>query len=205
MTRPLVAVDCDGVLADFTGGVLRVIGSAVPFCSVTNHDMATLLTPVEQDAMQAAITAPGFCAGLLPHRPALAMLAAIRRVADVVCLTAPLREGMTWQAERVRWLARHFDFAPRDVVFASSDWKPRFAADFLIEDRPDTAAAWARANSRGRALVIDRPWNQQDADCYVSPFGQTAEQAQTFEATILWRRVPTYGALQRAVLASVAS
>ena len=79
---------------------------------------------------------------------------------DVIAVTSPYHSS-TWLEERRAWLLS--EFAGKDILFVSGVRKALVRADFLIEDHPGNAAAWCRMNPRGRAALVDRPWNGPDA------------------------------------------
>jgi FMN phosphatase YigB (HAD superfamily) len=160
-----ILVDCDGVLADFAGGVCAALDALNPHPwrgaakytpeRFTSYDVRKHLSEREQEQMQVACTSPGFAASLEWYAGAQAWLAALRPLGEIVCLTAPFTGAPTWVQERAAWLRGHVD----QVHFCHAKEKAEVPGDLLIEDRYATCVAWTRKQGR-QAILIDRPWNQ---------------------------------------------
>jgi 5'(3')-deoxyribonucleotidase len=156
VSRYVIAVDVDGVLADFVGG-LAAYGAELSPEDVTTWDLRKCLSHDQYRAADVVMHMPGFALLLKPYDGAAEFLATLRAIpgARVVALTAPLTRSLTWMGERMQWLTG-MGFDPHDVVFCAGDLKGRFAADVLIEDRPDTV----KATMCKRSYLVERPWTR---------------------------------------------
>lgn len=164
--RPIVAVDCDGVLADLLPTLLTVmsamLGRDVDAQEVTHFDWINTLLPTAQDrlAFWAEVGARGVARNLPVYPGAKEGLAALSEVADVHIVTSPVRSSMFWMREREDWLAEHFGIKPTRVTHTAS--KHLFASDMIVDDRPDTIVNWAYTRD-GTPVLWAREYNQRDS------------------------------------------
>lgn len=165
-SRPLVAVDIDGVLCDFIGPVVAKVNDLTG----ENYTVDDVTTFQAYDALRvpkkqrreadAHVRTKNFCRDLKPYPGALDFLAELRAFADVVALTAPFNSDH-WHREREWWLVHDAGFAHADVVFAHSVQKPRYDADALVDDRASTVNEWSERRA-GVPILLSRPWNRDE-------------------------------------------
>lgn len=155
-----ILIDCDGVLADFTGALcrsLRLRGFNRHADSVLHWDLASSLTPPEMAMVDEIVSEPGWCSDIEWFPGAKNTVRALRHAGhELICVTSPW-PSRTWMAERLDWLSPLFH--RQDVIFAPAKHKPLVAGDLLIEDHPGTCGRWLASNPGCTALLIDRPWN----------------------------------------------
>lgn len=160
----LVAVDVDGPLADFTGALcleLSKRGHAFTPDQIRHWCLKTALGNYSARLADSIVSSPGFCQGLAWVRGAKSLLRRLRSAGhDVIAVTSPYHSS-TWLEERRAWLLN--EFSGKDILFVSGVRKSLVRADYFIEDHPGNAAAWCRMNPRGRAALVDRPWNKPNA------------------------------------------
>jgi 5'(3')-deoxyribonucleotidase len=176
--RPLVLVDCDGVLADFVHatiqgarqqlGAMGLTEVAKRLPDVTDRwDIKGRLVsaaPEHEESVRIAVNATWSRVGLassLPCYPgAIEGIGVLRSVANVVAVTAPMASNATWSSEREGWLQRHMGFVGtgHDVVITGAKWL--IPGDMLVEDKPETLATWKEAWPGGVGVLIDRPYNR---------------------------------------------
>lgn len=149
-----ILIDVDGVLADLAGAVcaeLAAQGRQVRPEQFTTYDMGTVVSRTDLDFM---FSREGFCASLDWYPGARAFLACLQDVGDVVAVTKPFHGGKTWAHERTEWLQ------PYLPAVISTAHKKYVAGDVLVEDSEANCYTWLEANTSGRAVLIDRPWNR---------------------------------------------
>lgn len=165
MTRkPLILVDCDGVLASFVDlykdlqGILNA--RSFEYSDVTEFDFTKCVSTPEEDAKiwRHISTTPGLIDDLAPEDGALAGLDELRSFARVVCVTSPA-DTTYWCSERVNWLKKVCGFDKRDIIFASA--KELIPGDALIDDKLDQVVTWDNAHINGAGIVFDQPWNRK--------------------------------------------
>lgn len=162
----MIAIDCDGVLADFIGGVLAALKADgdkrnLNHQDVTTWDMAACLG-IPKRKFYDIVTRKGFCLKLDPIEGARESLSRLRQLDDVVCVTSPW-SGDYWPYERTEWLRHMMDFQYRDIIHCSQ--KEIIRADILIEDKLSTAIDWAEANPEGTAVVLAYAHNHLPQPC----------------------------------------
>lgn len=159
--RPIILVDCDGVLADFVSAsldVLRTFGIDKQHDDVKEFDFAGLgMDKHQRKALENRWREPGFCASIKPYDGALEGLRLLRTLADVYAVTAPMNGSVTWQGERAAWLSDHMEFQRDHIVSTAA--KHLVNGDVLIEDNPDVLTRWADAGIDRIGMLWSRPYN----------------------------------------------
>jgi 5'(3')-deoxyribonucleotidase len=189
-----ISIDCDGVLADFTTGALRIVeevtGRRYTPVDVGEFDFtkALSLSPDEASAVKEVISnRRGFCASLLPYPAARQGIRRLRELGEVCCVTSPWDANPWWRAERESWLALHFGI---DVVRHAED-KSVYEADVFVDDRSKHVRAWLSAWP-GRTAVFWRTLhNTQEA----VPWG--AHSISSWDALYQIARETALGPIQR--------
>jgi hypothetical protein len=158
MRKLEIALDCDGVLASFTDGALRIVeevtGRHYDPLDVGEFDFtkALGLSVGETRAVKDAIgSRRGFCASLLPYPRARQGVRRLRELGEVFCVTSPWDLNEWWRVEREAWLALHFGI---DRVHHAED-KSTYEADVFVDDRSKHVRARATAWP-GRCAVFWR-------------------------------------------------
>lgn len=155
--KPLVLLDCDNVIADFTGAVLDLVHEysdrRYTHAHVVSYDILSVL-PEPTDVKRTVwrrLRHPGVCERIRPHLDAFEGVKRLRDVADVHVVTTPLEGSDHWMAERAAWLKRHFDFSHKDVTF--TDRKDLVMGDYIVDDKPEHT-------QRFGGLLWDTPYNR---------------------------------------------
>lgn len=164
--RPVVLVDCDGVLSDFAGAILEYVFHETGV-RLTPNDITTwhlfegpAFAPVRRAERRvfARVASLGECYALSVLPGAQAGLAALREIADVRIVTAPMSSSETWCSERSEWLRKHFGIHEHDVIYAHR--KDLVRGDFFIDDKPENISAWQAAHPAGEAFLWAAPHNR---------------------------------------------
>lgn len=144
--RPVVLVDCDGVLADFTqatlDGVLKVSGRKYDRSDVTTWEIFDSLAETEdtKGAVYGLLKGRGGCLGIPVLPGAVDGIQTLSNVADIIVVTSPFRGSETWVHERGLWLEKYFGSAISGVIHTRH--KERVHGDIFIDDREANVQAW---------------------------------------------------------------
>lgn len=164
--RPVVLLDCDGVLANLIGMNLRVLahaGIVRQHDDVTAWDLADCLglTESERAALKRSWSRPGFCADIPPYPGAAEAVATLREIADVYAVTAPMSSNPTWMHERREWLKAHMGFVgDSDIIQTSA--KHLVRGDLFVEDKASTLQRWAYAWPNGTPVLWRQRYNDNE-------------------------------------------
>ncbi len=194
MRKIQVALDCDGVLADFTSGALRVVeevtGRRHVLTDVTEEDFAKALglSARETREVRAAIgSRRGFCTALAPYPRARQGVRRLRELGDVFSVTSPWDTNPWWRDERDTWLALHFGI---DRVHHAHE-KYGYEADVFVDDKSSHVRDWANAWP-GRVAVFWRtphntsesvPWGAYSTSSWDALYQVAREAAQGLTAS----------------------
>jgi 5'(3')-deoxyribonucleotidase len=160
--RRLLLLDCDGVVADFAGYLLRSVGSDLGFADITDWDIKRFLTADQWITAQTVLERPGWWEAQPIIACATEGVAALRAAGiDIHWVTSPWHSCREWEATRRDWLHRNFSAAAHDVTFTYR--KDLVRGDVFVDDRAEHVAAWRERNEMdgGGALLFDAPYNRQ--------------------------------------------
>jgi len=161
VTRPRVILDVDGVLADFVGHTLSLLGELAPpggRGAFTSWDMVSVMSPEARARCAYGWRAPGWCATMPTFPAAQNAVDRLGLRAEVVYATAPMVDAPHWMYERSIWLERVFAADPRSVVFTHD--KAHVWGDVFVDDKPENVDGWAAAHPSGHAVLWDAPYNR---------------------------------------------
>lgn len=182
-SRLPILVDCDGVLADFATPALDIIrklgGPRLKPSEITAWDMGSLLSDERDEdgcspraSFHASIGQYGWCSALKPFPDAADVIEELRRIGNVVCVTAPFEHSDTWPSERLRWLKKHFGFDKKHVVQTNNKvWVPGQA---LADDGVHNLQDWGLDGG----YLVARSYNHDNAGFMRGPFSGFVEYAE---------------------------
>lgn len=178
--RPIVLLDCDGPMANFTRAYLdvveRLVGAEFHEREVTEWHIHQ--TAVFKDAERVyeavypgkslkravwdAIKAPGFCASIPVASYAREAVGLLCEFADVYVVTSPWETSPTWMHERAAWVRDHFGIATNRVIHTAQ--KHLVHGHVLVDDKPEHVVSWAQAWPWGEALCFRMQHNAKEAE-----------------------------------------
>lgn len=163
--KPIMLIDVDGVIADFTTPVLKLaslaLGKDFTHSDVTDWDYrkALGLSDLQWRAICRDIEYEGFANQLEPYDGAVDGVNAIAEHADVYFVTSDWRGSKTWVYDRNKWLMRHFGDLGRNVIHTSH--KRLVYGDVLVDDKPENVERWTLEWPTECGILWDRPYNRQ--------------------------------------------
>lgn len=160
-----IAVDLDGVLADFEGHLnLRLDMAGERAATIprvrTEWDLMAGLTHDEKRVMRDILERPGFFAGLDPLPGAKRALEnLVDRGHEVFIVTSPYVSNPTCASDKMAWVERHLGrgWATKRLVITTD--KTRVRADVLIDDKP--VITGSRTPEWERIFFGDYEYNRQ--------------------------------------------
>lgn len=174
---PIVLLDVDGPLADFTGAYLDVVHSitglrfeehdvdrwSIAECPFFVEAAAHQGISVQQlrKAVEGYITSEGFCRSIRAKKEAVeAVREIVRMGAEVYVVTSPWHTSRTWMHERLHWVADHFPI-PRNHIIQTG-CKKRVHGDVFVDDKFSHVMEWSREWKDGTAILFDLPHSRQE-------------------------------------------
>jgi 5'(3')-deoxyribonucleotidase len=144
--KPVLLLDCDEVLADFTAATLSRVAEATGH-QYTRADIHTweIFDSISEpewvkDVVYRNLKAPGGCASMPVCEGAREGVEQVHAAADIVIVTHPFEGSMTWAAEREAWLEAQFGGLYRGVVHTKH--KELVHGDLFLDDKPKNVTAW---------------------------------------------------------------
>lgn len=158
--RKTIALDVDGVLADFITPTLDHI-NRVTRNTYVKEDVKdfNIWSSLGLDRSQRYLsTLPlcqeGFCSNLLPIEGTQGLVAYLQKHFRVLAITTPWRASPTWAFERTKWLNSYFNITDNDIVFCRD--KSLIISDFFLDDNPYNILE----SSAVSPVLMDQPWNR---------------------------------------------
>ena len=155
-----IALGCDGVLADFHAGALRLVeeitGRKFDISTSTKHDFIPTLGLSAQETtavLHAISNRRGFATSLPRYPHARQGVRRLRTLGKVFCVTTPWESNSWWLAERESWLALHFGID--HVQHAHNNDKTPYGANVFVDDSAEHVRQWLAAWP-GRTAVLWR-------------------------------------------------
>ncbi len=167
LMKPLVALDCDGILSHFTATTVDIIyevtGKRFHWREVTqwNPWLQFGLSPEETQAVFEFIATPGVCESMEVLPGAQEGYDQLVKVADIVVVTSPWLSAPSWTFERMKWLSTHFGIGPEKLIHTSA--KEYVSADFFVDDNANNVRRWNERNA-GIGLLWTQPYNATIGD-----------------------------------------
>lgn len=178
--KPVLALDADGVIVDFTTPALAYINSrgrhktleqVTDWCVFDNDEA------FEEEYKCEVVGQPGFCRNMKPYPGAVEFARAAQKEYEVVIVTAPY-DVPHWYEGRRDWIVEHLGLSRKKVNFVSE--KQYFDSDILVDDKTTNIQTWANRRSssygyeisrefdvpagKGRhvPILFEQPWNRND-------------------------------------------
>lgn len=162
MIRPRIILDVDGVVADFVGHTLTLLGELAPPGgreAFTAWDMVSVMSPEARAVCTHGWRQPGWCASMPTLPDAQNAVDRLSLRADVVWATAPMTHAPHWMHERAGWLERVFAADPRSIVFTHD--KAHVWGDVFVDDKPENVDGWADTHRDGFSILWTAPYNRE--------------------------------------------
>ncbi len=166
--KPILALDGDGVLVDFTTPALKFInshGRVKTLADVTNWSVFDDDEEFEELYKQEVVAQPGFCRNMQAYPGAVEFARAAQEEYDLMIVTAPY-DIPNWYEGRRDWMVDKLGISRKNVCFLSR--KEFFDSDILVDDKVENIEGWAKRQDARRdhytnnslAILMDQPWNR---------------------------------------------
>lgn len=190
VTKPIVLLDVDGVIADFGETFHRAAewtaGKVLPDPDVRGTwdiEKAYGLSEVEMRHVWMMMNRPEVAFHLLPCDHAIAGVKQLLPVADVYFVTSPIKTSPTWCYDRMNWLIRHFGYEQGQKVIPTS-YKQLVSGQIFVDDRPANVTKWQTANSSSQGILWHRDYNEVEGTklglCSMADWGQLRKAVEDF-------------------------
>lgn len=165
--RPIVLLDCDGVLADFVSHFLLFANAGsrrvdrewidAEHGDVTSWDIGEAFPLLKHAELYRVLTHAGFVRKMPVMPGAVFAVRYLQKISEVYCVTTPLLGARYWGWERTQWLSTTVGITQERVILC--DAKELVDGDVLVDDRPEHLEAWAKRHPVGMALLWSSPRN----------------------------------------------
>jgi 5'(3')-deoxyribonucleotidase len=176
INKKKVLIDCDGVLCDFMKFCIEYANNSGKVSKKILFEEVTADTRTypfwTESGLEKAWKMQGFCSQL-PVIPGSQEFVENLRSAghEILFVTSPPKDNKTWPYERRKWLAKHFDAARTDVIFAVD--KRYVSGLTLIDDHTRNCRDWNNYNQAewngkrfgpANAILVATPQNEDAKD-----------------------------------------
>lgn len=164
--RKRIMFDVDGVLGDFCAvaldHVFKMTGKRYHQDDITQWDIMKSLgfSDEKSKELYESMQIPGLCSSIEPYYGTEDALKAIRKFADVWCITSPF-SGPYWLYERDQWLKTKLGFKSNEILHVRGESKFAVTADILVEDKTETLDQWMN-HTGNQGILWERTYNRND-------------------------------------------
>lgn len=159
MELTLVAIDQDGFLNDFIGGVAKVFGFPSDWCPSTYNGIAAEIGISETEFWKRIEQTPGFWRGLKPKPEGIKIAYSI--VHDLklpaVIATSPVLDPEC-AADKIRWINDYIPFMKRDYAITPVKFWMSGMGRILIDDSASNIKNWEGRGGHG--ILVRLPFNE---------------------------------------------
>lgn len=172
-SKPVVLLDADGPLFDFTRGYLDALNEVIPGrYKITMVDRwaidqcaffarAAKRAGLTVSQLKARVTElvvrPGFTESLRVQPGAKNAVAHLLEIAEVYVVTAPWDSSPTWMHERMHAVHRHFRIPRAHVIQTAA--KHVVHGDVFVDDKPSNVREWGGRWLDSAAILFDMHHN----------------------------------------------
>lgn len=162
-----IALDVDGVLADFTRATIAWVwsqlGIRLNYDELVRYDIDSYIPEDQRHRLHAAWNAEHFCAMIPPIETSVwtteGILKTFRKEHTVRVITSPMKTSLHWIAERSAWLKNLFGFEHTDVIYSHAKHEHADEFDVLIDDKYENCRDWMLKTGKP-AILVNQPWNR---------------------------------------------
>lgn len=145
--KPVVAIDCDGVLADWMGYVIPVanilFNKNIKQSDLTGWDLYDIIDdPTAKTTLYDYLNQTKMILDMNPYEEALRGMTALKEFADIYVVTSPMMNYPNWILHRNKWLKTYFGIDKNHVIHTAA--KHLVQADVFIDDKSENVVNWSR-------------------------------------------------------------
>jgi 5'(3')-deoxyribonucleotidase len=145
--KPVVAIDCDGVLADWMGYVIPaaniLFNTNISLSDLTGWDLYDIISePKAKTTLYDYLNQTKMILDMNPYEEALRGMLALKEFAEIYIVTSPMVNYPNWILHRNKWLKTHFGIDKNHVIHTAA--KQLIQADVFIDDKPENVINWAK-------------------------------------------------------------
>ncbi len=146
LLKPVLAIDCDGVLADWMMYVIPIVNNLFNK-NITKKDLISwdlydlLKEKSAKTKLYDYLNTTDMILHLEPFSEALEGIKKLKEIAEIYIVTSPMMNYPNWIIHRNEWLKKHFKIDKNNIVNTAA--KYLIQADIFIDDKPENVVNWA--------------------------------------------------------------
>lgn len=170
--RPIILLDCDGPLADFTQAYLDALceetGARHSASEVDRWEIHECPFFVELDRQTGGdlrrrvdrrVEKFGFCSRIAVAPGARDAVEKLSELGEIFVVTSPWDLSPTWMHERTHWVAAHFPTIGRRRVIQTAQ-KHLIRGNVFVDDKPSHIEDWSKAWPDGVPILFNMQHNR---------------------------------------------
>lgn len=178
-----IAIDLDGIAADFTHRLLSeyadITGERITQEQITDWDISKFVS--HPRVAHHLFHTPGFFSRLAPMDGAVEGILRLQKMGhDVFIVTSGC--SVAAYSEKAQWCHDYLGLSTKAVNVVHE--KKRVCADVLIDDGPHNTRAWKRRHPGGLTLGIMHPYNAHHGADFDVLFHSYREPSAAWEAIV---------------------
>jgi 5'(3')-deoxyribonucleotidase len=168
MGKPILLLDCDGVMSNYSKAVIDFVNKTVgERYTVNDITQFNILKSLGQEHLKSSldreILNTELCLNLEVYPGTLEALNYLRNISQVFCLTAPY-SSIVWPGQRIEWLINKLNFDKNEIIITHA--KHLVYGHIFVDDRPENLNQWINQwknlNPKVLPLLWDHLYNKED-------------------------------------------
>lgn len=167
--KPVLLLDCDGILADFHESYLKLIEyyTRQKFEKNKLYSWETLeclglqdfkIKGVRlKDILKSDIARSDFCLNIPVYENTKSQVDKLKELFEVIVVTSPMHV-CNWVYQRTTWLEKNFNITKDKIIYASC--KQYVKGDIFVDDSYQNCLKWSEMNPGKLCYLLSRNWNE---------------------------------------------
>lgn len=165
MSKPVLLLDCDGVLADFNQASLDDI-RALTGITYTREEIVEFellncfpLSKRDKKYIKSLRARPGWCSEIPPFENAKEPVKLLNKLTDLYIVTSPWM-SKHWVPERYEWLEKHFNIPHEKVWFGKHKWMVQ--GDIFVDDKTENCLDYKSNRPNSHVFLWSTAYNKEE-------------------------------------------
>lgn len=162
--KPIIGIDCDGVLADFTSKTLDILNNfkntSYKYEDIKQWDFLRQFLDSEEEVknFKNSLNDHSLFSILEPYPGTQKYIEELKKYGKIYIITSPMKEYDNWILHRDNWLLDNYDIKKDKIIHTRA--KYRVHVDLFIDDKPSNVNKWKKQWPDGIGILFKHQGNK---------------------------------------------